>query len=286
MKWLKGTEKNTARTMEDNCIIRLLQWTIDFIEAAIMRLSILFLTAGAILGTIATLAPQFHLSSIPAYNLTWAIVQAVALDGLLIGVLFLLRDNWKVYDVPSRAWYGAIAILLGTVAALVNTTLAYQELHQLSSVVEAMNQLGISQATFSYTRAILVVLVTALVCTLPRKHTQQKVEVPQQTVEEAVNQAVAGIQGELMEVKSLLYRISMVDSGIKMVDDNYTNGINVIPQSNYDRVREYIESNPGVRNRDIVVELGIPESTVKAYAAKARKERITDSIPVVEGIRQ
>ncbi len=92
-----------------------------------------------------------------------------------------------------------------------------------------------------------------------------------------------------MEVKSLLYRITTVgpytSEGVNVIEDVTNEGIKAIQPSSYDRVKEYMLSNPGVKNKDIASNLGIPESTVKVYAAKIRKEpipdRITDSIPAV-----
>jgi len=267
--------------MENNLAIKGLDWLIQFLEAAIMRLSILFLVAGAILGTIAILAPQFHLSSIPQYNLTWAIVQAFALDGLFVGVLFQLRDNWGRYDLPTRTWYGLIALLLGIVAALINCTLAYQEVNQTANVVDAMSQLGINQVTFSYIRSVLVVLVTALVCTLPKKHQPSEVDQVDTKVDEIVEQAVSAEVGtlrvELTEVKQMLYTIFEVQPSTNHQPE-------LAPPSTYDRIKEYLLANPDAKNKDITTALEIPESTVKTYGAKARKElsdRITDSLPVM-----
>jgi len=270
--------------MENNKVIRWLDNAIDFMEAAIQRLSIFCLMSGFILGTVEIFTPQVQLSSTAWYTLTWAIVQAISLDGLFLGVLFLLRDNWKVYDKPTRLWYVVIVVLLGLVAALVNCTLAYQEIHQTVKVVDAMSQLGISQVTFAYTRAILIVLVTALVCTLPRKRIEDATDKLDQSVTEVVEQAVSAEVGtlriELTEVKSLLYTIFEVQSPANIPE------VREIPQlSTYERIKEYMLSNPGVKNKDIVSNLGIPESTTKVYAAKVRKEhipeRITDSIPAI-----
>jgi len=268
--------------MENNRVIQAMDYAIDFMEAAISRLSIFCLMSGFIMGTIAILSPQVQLSGISWFNLTWAIVQAFALDGLFLGVLFLLRDKWKAIDKPTRTWYVFIVILLGTVAALVNTTLAYQELHQTASVVDAMNQLGISQEAFAYTRAILIVLVTALVCTLPRKRMEDPTEKLDLTVSEVVEQAVSAEVGtlrvELTEVKTLLYTIIEVQPPL-------SEGRELPSPSTYDRIKEYMITNPGVKNKDIISALGVPESTVKSYAAKVRKEivpdRITDSIPAI-----
>lgn len=286
--WLQGTDKRNLQlnqetiinSMEDNRVILFLDSMIDFLEASIMRLSIMALWAGAIMGTVAILTPQFKLSSIPWFNLVWAIVQALALDGLFVGILFNLRDKWGIFDKPTRLWYLSIAILLGIVATLVNCTLAYQEIHQIQSVTMAMAQLGISQVKFSYARAILTVLVTALICTLPRKHSIKPVPVISSTEDPKEDREIATLKVELLEVKKLLYTICEVNG---MPEDKPE----LLPSSlsTYERIREYMEVNPLVKNKDIAVTLGIPESTVKVYAAKARKElqidRVTDSIPVL-----
>ena len=270
--------------MENNKVILAMDYAIDFMEAAIMRLSIIFLIAGAIMGTVSALTPQFQLSSLPWYSLTWAIVQAVALDGLFLGVLFLLRDNWKSYDAPARVWYGGIVLLLAAVAALVNCTLAYQELHPVTivgkgitratSVMDAMSSLGISQVDFSYTRAILIVLVTALVCTLPRK----KVEASPIVVEQKED-----LSTKLFEerMKDLLQETVTSEMGrlvsILQVDASTINQPELPPPSTYNRIREYMEDNPGTKNREISEALSIPESTVKSYASRVRKELQPDT---------
>lgn len=260
--WKKSTsnqpmvEASTkVSTMEDNIVIRGLDFVIDFLEASIMRLSLILLWVGAVMGTVAILTPQFQLSSIPGYNLVWAIVQALALDGLFVGVLFILRDNWKVYDRWSKVWYGGIAFLLGIVATLINCTLAYQEVNQISSVVDAMNKLGISQVNFSYTRAILVVIVTALVCTLPR---QRKIEPIPDSIE------MGGIRAEISEIRDMLYTICPPPSLLEL------------PQpSTKDKIKDYLVENPTAKNKDIAQALDLSPSTVKSYAASIRKELVS-----------
>lgn len=270
--------------MEDNRVIRAMDYAIDFMEAAIMRLSIIFLIAGAIMGTVSALTPQFQLSSLPWYSLMWAIVQAVALDGLFLGVLFLLRDNWKSYDAPARVWYGGIVLLLAAVAALVNCTLAYQELHPVTivgkgitratSVMDAMSSLGISQVDFAYTRAILIVLVTALVCTLPRK----KVQTPPPVVEDKEDLSTKIFE---QRIKDLFQETVTSEMGrlvsILQVDASTINQPELPPPSTYNRIREYMEDNPGTKNREISEALSIPESTVKSYASRVRKELQPDT---------
>ena len=293
--WKQSTTKSTmveskvetihhGGNMEDNKVIRAMDYAIDFLEAAIMRLSIVFLLAGAIMGTISILTPQFHLSDIPFFSLGWAIVQAFALDGLFLGVLFLLRDNWKTYDPWARIWYGGIVLLLAIVAALVNCTLAYQEIHpvtiigknvvRLTSVVDAMSALGISQVAFSYTRAILIVLVTALVCTLPRKRVdplpiqvEEKEDLSTKVFEERMRDLLQEtVTSEIGRLVSVL-----------QVEASTSNQPELPPPSTYNRVREYMELNPGTKNREISEALSIPESTVKTYASRVRKELQPDT---------
>lgn len=158
--------------MQNNIVIQWLDNAIEWLEQAITRLAIVCLIIGFVMGTISILTPKFQLSDLSWYDLLWAIVQAVSFDTLFVAVLFLVRDSFKAENRPKWyvfVWYIGVAVLLGIVASVVSTTLAYQELSQTKTIVDAMANLGISQEAFAYTRSILAVLVTALVCTLPRK---------------------------------------------------------------------------------------------------------------------
>jgi hypothetical protein len=279
-----------------NPIIKWMDYTIDFIEAAIIRVSILLLIAGSIMSTVSFLTPQFQLSSIPWYNLAWAITQAIALDGLFAGLLFRLR-GWKELDRSAKCWYGFNALFLGIIAILVNATLSYQEIHPVVdihkhtmtflTVVDTMTRLGINQTTFAYARSILVVLVIALVCTLPKDTGDNHPVVEENKDEE---------QSRILEEKLAVIINQVVTSKVDRLESLFLQGVYQVNQieppmveevtlSTYDRILQFIQDNPSVTNDDIVSTLDIPKGTVKVYAAKARKslqlERVTDGIQAV-----
>lgn len=231
--WYASTNTGTS-TMEDFIVIRAYQWITDFIEASVLKLSVLFLMTGFITGTVAVLSPRFQFSANPSFNFAWSVIQAVSLDGLFFGVWFRFRDTaWSWL----RMWYALIGTLLGVVAFMVMDTLSYQELKSMPDVSMAMTHLGINQVAFTDIRSILVVLVSILVSTLPKQIAIKTVPVStpdsQQTgiavvepvpdtqaiatlVEQAVSQKVGNLQVELTEIKSIL---SIVTSKVTIRED-------------------------------------------------------------------
>jgi hypothetical protein len=269
--------------MENNRAIKLLDWINDFIEAAAMRLSKLFLMLGFITGTIAILTSKLQLASVPWFDTTWAVVQAVSLDGLFFAILGKVRDT-KVW---TRAWYWYlfIAVLLGIVAALVNATLAYQELSGTSSVSGAMANMGINQSQFSYIRAGLVVLVSALVATLPRNNPSQDdtgtadtngtsvdtdtlEQMVSQVVEQAVSREVSQVvlrefEGIKMELMKLAAPVSVVEeksgTGQYLASDTADTRECLIPDTDPSSINETVTvsiTDTSTSTRSVVVSGG------------------------------
>lgn len=145
-------------------------WRDDFF----IELSTLFLMIGFVAGTVDVLTSD-GLSQIPWFNMAWAIVQAIAIDGLFFAVWGKIRRaTWTRATWFSSSVLVGVGLLLAIVASLVNGLLSYQELNQIADVRIAMASLGIDQATFTYARAILVVLVSILVSLFCREATEEK----------------------------------------------------------------------------------------------------------------
>lgn len=252
--------------MENNRAIKALDWFNDFIEAAFMRLSKLFLMLGFITGTIAILTSQLKLASVPWFDTTWAVVQAVSLDGLFFAVLGKVRDT-KVWTKPWY-WYFSISILLGIVAALVNATLAYQEVTGTASVSAAMARMGISQSQFSYIRAGLVVLVSALVATLPRERADQAIEQKdtdtdtiEQTVTQVVEQAVSReiSQVVLREFEGVKQELLKMIPAVSVVEEK--GGTGQYLAGDTADTREYRSSDTDTSDTDDIITLSITDTT-------------------------
>jgi hypothetical protein len=145
-------------------------WRDDFL----IECSTLFLMIGFVAGTVDVLTSD-GLSQIQWFNLAWAIVQAIAIDGLFFAVWGKIRRaTWSWATCGRSSALVAVGLLLAIVASLVNGLLSYQELNGLSDVRRAMVALGIDQATFTYARAILVVLVSILVALFCREATEKQ----------------------------------------------------------------------------------------------------------------
>jgi hypothetical protein len=157
--------------MEENIVVLWAQtWLIDFTDAILVRICQFCLMLGFIAGTIAVLSTRYNINAAPWFNITWAVVQAIAIDGLFFAV-------WSIWQRSKghgwlRVWYFFIGILLGCVAALVNDIVSYSELNRVSTIAQTMQQLHISESDFSLSRSVLVVLVSILIVTLPRGQKQ------------------------------------------------------------------------------------------------------------------
>jgi hypothetical protein len=278
--WYASTNTATT-TMEDFIVIRAYQWITDFIEASVLKLSVLFLMIGFITGTVAVLSPRFQFSANPTFNFAWSVIQAVSLDGLLFGIWFRFRDTaWSWL----RLWYALIGALLGVVAFMVMDTLSYQELRGIPDVSVAMTHLGINQVAFTDIRSALVVLVSILVSTLPKQAVNPSVPVStpetQQTsvavvepvpdtqaiatlVEQAVSQKVGNLQVELTEIKSIL---SIVTSKVTIREDT-------------PHTRVLLSDTPLLPETQVTTEPHI--AALSSYTGPIAKTKRTQEVPIV-----
>src|SRR5260221_12248523 len=104
------------------------------------------------------------LSTNGLFNMSWAIVQAVAIDGLFFAVWGrIARLEWTRRKVFNNVMLIVVGLLLAIVATLVNGILSYQELMNVANVKDAMVKLAVDQTAFTYARSILVVIVSILV---------------------------------------------------------------------------------------------------------------------------
>jgi|SRR5579859_289407 len=176
----------TNYDMENNVVVQWAQtWLIEFTDAILVRLCQFFLMLGFIAGSIAVLSTRYNINAASWFNITWAVVQAIAIDGLFFAV-------WSIWQRSKgqgwlRLWYFFIGLLLGCVAALVNDIVSFSELNKVSTISLTMQQLHINESDFSLSRSVLVVLVSILIVTLPRgKQQPETAPVEQPPVVETV----------------------------------------------------------------------------------------------------
>lgn len=141
-------------------------WRDDFL----IELTTLLLMVGFVVGTIDVLTSG-GLSQISFINYAWAIVQAVAIDGLFFAVWGKIRRlEWTWRLAFSNIMLIGVGVLLAIVAALVNNILGYEELNHVATLAQVMQSLGVDATIFSYVRSTLVVLVSILVALFARNH--------------------------------------------------------------------------------------------------------------------
>lgn len=141
-------------------------WRDDFL----IELTTLLLMFGFVIGTIDVLTSG-GLEKIPFVNWSWAVVQAVAIDGLFFAVWGRIRRfSWSWRTGFQGVMLVFVGLLLAGVAALVNNILGYQQLNNIQSLAQVMATLGVDATIFSYVRATLVVLVSILVALFARSH--------------------------------------------------------------------------------------------------------------------
>ncbi len=194
----------------NNQIIKSMDYAIEFFESAIQRLSLFFLLIGFIAGTIAFLTQQFDLPQSPWFELSWATVQAVAVDGLFFGVLVRFsKADWKAHPW-AKSYYGLVAVLLGFVAAVVSTTITAHGINN-ESVPQALASIGISVSAFATARAVIVVIVFALVATLPKD--QPDIQEEEATKQDPQSEALAGLARAVSLLATKVTEEKQLDEG-------------------------------------------------------------------------
>lgn len=215
----------TTHDMESNRVVLWAQtWLIDFTDAILVRICQFCLMLGFIAGTIAVLSTRYNINATPWFNITWAVVQAIAIDGLFFAV-------WSIWQRSKgqgwlRAWYFFIGVLLGCVASLVNDIVSFSELNRVSTISLTMQQLHISESDFSLSRSVLVVLVSILIVTLPRGKQQQSGTVPNEQPPVAETAPIGPVPAVDME-KLLQTMVTMNQQTLQAVQEMNNQAMNV-----------------------------------------------------------
>lgn len=130
-------------------------WWDEFILQAIKPAAILSMG----LGTVAVFSLQ-GLAINPWFVLSWAIVQAVSIDGLFFATWDRLFSH-KLKKANALAIIGLtiIGLVLAAIAIAITAIVGFQVLWALADSQTAMARLGISPELFTYARAGLAVVV-------------------------------------------------------------------------------------------------------------------------------
>jgi hypothetical protein len=131
----------------------------DFWDCLILELIKPVAMLSMAMGTVAV----FNLSGVaiqPWFVTSWAIVQAMSIDGLFFATwdrLFLAKRSW------AMAGLALVGIVLAVVAIAINAVLGFQVLWAIADSQIAMSRLGISSSLFTVVRAMLAVTVFIMI---------------------------------------------------------------------------------------------------------------------------
>lgn len=246
-------------------------WLIDWFDAMLIRVCQFSLLLGFVGGTVAMLSTQINLPSLMWFNVAWAIVQAISIDGLF----FAVWGEWARGRVRgwTRVWYFTVGCFLGCVAALVNDVISYAELNHIPSVYQTMQVLHIPEGLFSLFRSILVVLTAILLVTLPReKISQPSSQGPREAEPITIDEKSQGPR-----VENTSQTVGVVANHEESMNGCLWDQQNLEPSDEsmlplVARVREMVAHNPQIGYRELAIKLNANHRTVRKYLTQARKD--------------
>lgn len=112
------------------------------------------------------------------FEIPWAIVQVIAIDGLWFAVWLRILQHTHERKWATWLWYmamGIVGLAMVIVAFIMNDIVLFQQVNSISSSLGAMAMLGIPVAIFTHFRAGLLVATATLAMLFSRKrHVQEQ----------------------------------------------------------------------------------------------------------------
>ena len=271
-------------------------WRDDFLIEA----STLLLMVGFIMGTVDLLIGGGVVTQ-SWFTVSWAIVQAIAIDGLFFAVWGkIARSHWeKGYRLRLLAMV-FVGLLLAMVAMLVNDVLSYQQVANIANSFTAMRTLHISSVAFVWTRAILVVAVALLVQLFCRGKREQEATpiAPTAITEEVSPSTVAPSRAMIVEshspsqeaipehssldrVEAMQEKSTDSPDGYVAIEEttamHHSVAIVAVGSQGYrDKIKStwlrHIQEGREIKLTDIAQDAGVGYSTVKKWASSIREE--------------
>lgn len=240
----------------------------DFILEAIKPAAILSMG----LGTVAIFSLQ-GLAINPWFVLSWAIVQAVSIDGLFFATWDrLFSQKLKRANVLAIIGLSFIGLVLALIAIAINAIIGFQVLWALADSQVAMARLGISSSLFTAVRAVLAVVVFVMMSYVRAraraKEAQEPVTVSQEPMAKPIKRArvVAVSEAEPLALPETT----------TSHNDGLMDGLRANTGSKYELIKEAMAkakaNGEKLNYQAIADEAGAGYSTVKLHAPKIKKE--------------
>ena len=205
------------------------------------------------------------------FDVAWAIVTAVCVDGLWLGVWLRLSDS-RITDWASGLRYMAtllVALLMFVVGAAMSVLVTFQQVNGVSDELIAMNTLHIDSLTFVVARGLLVMLCASLAILFklkkPEPITSEKAKPKAKISPKQSNVTISETSPlALPEPKEANQELPVIDI------------LRARPESRYELIKaamaKAIDNGEKLNLKAIADETGAGYSTVKLYAPKIKKE--------------
>lgn len=238
-------------------------------DEILIEASTFLLIAGFIMGTVDIFVGG-GIATTLWFKVLWAIIQALAIDGLFFAVWGkVAKAQWTRANLQRNIPLVAVGLVLALVAALVNDILTYQQINGIANSIDAIKQLGIDAQTFTHTRAILVVGVGVLVqifCRADGTVGHLDSGTPGQPISGTVGTAANGTPVQVGQLGHL-------DSGTPKTGQQRDTGplvkVGQVDSGTVDTVRDILKDCPTISIRNLAKQLGVPKTTAANWRLKA-----------------
>ncbi len=162
--------KNVSCETSGEGVVVSLQRFNGWIDDFLIQLSRPLLLIGFIMGTVDVML-QTNVSRETWFNVSWAVVQAVAVDSLFFGTWGKVFHMFHVKHVKHAVKHLVAGVLLAGVAYVSNETVTFQAMTGETTLV-SLKHIGVSPETFVSARGLLVVACAILVSSFVSSETQ------------------------------------------------------------------------------------------------------------------
>ena len=226
------------------------------------------------LGTVAIFNLQ-GLAISPWFVLSWAIVQAVSIDGLFFATWDrLFSQKLKKANAWSIIGLSFIGLVLALIAIAINAIIGFQVLWALADSQVAMARLGISSSLFTAVRAVLAVVVFIMMAYVRHRsaHEPEASSSPAPLAKPVKRARVVAIkEAEPLALPEVTTSHAEANQELPVIDI-----LRARPESRYELIKaamaKVIDTGEKLNLKAIADETGAGYSTVKLYAPKIKQE--------------
>lgn len=236
----------------------------EWVGEMAMAYSPIMFFAGMAMATM-SIALRGAIATNVAFGVLWAIITAICVDGLWLGIWLRVRSS-KITSWATGLRYGAmvvIALFMALVCAAMSILVTYQQVNGISDELLGMNNLHIDSLTFTVARGVLVVLCATMAIWF-RGEKQEAAPKKATPTRNTVKATVTTPQVKVMPVPATPVAIPAIAESIAHSPE-------------YEKIKTTMataieDGKLSVTLQTIAIAAGVGYSTVKKHAPKIKEE--------------